>query len=218
MGAATTYRLPTLFALLCLGCVALQYATAENSQNLQSARNELLLEARHNFDFITPPLRPNDSAWKSELLVEAVIHVESSGAPRRVGAHGERGLMQLKRTTWDYMSAQVFGAQIPFDLAFDPDLNRLLGRAYLAYLSGYLAQFRDFWQADERTLLLACYNYGPTRVKAAGFNPARLPDVVVDYADRISALHDDLLLRSTAPAEMAMIETDTHMLFALSGK
>jgi hypothetical protein len=167
----------------------------------------LLADARQNFDFMTPVVCLRDTAWKSDLLVDALIQVESAGQPRCVGAHGERGLMQIKQATWDQMSLQVFGAQIPFDMAFDPDLNRLLGRAYLTYLSDYLAPYRARWRADERTLLLACYNYGPDRVRAAGFNPAQLPGAVMDYARRISDLHDDYLRRSAAPAEVAMIGT-----------
>jgi hypothetical protein len=42
-------------------------------------------------------------------------------------------------------------------------------------------------------LILACYNAGPTQVKAAGFNLKRLPASTQDYVRRASALHESML-------------------------
>jgi soluble lytic murein transglycosylase-like protein len=130
----------------------------------------------------------------SDLLIEAIIQVESAGNPRRVGGHGERGLMQLKARTWAETTRELFGRKLPFDQAFNAEINRKVGRAYLATLHVFLMKHRSEWKADERSLLLACYNAGPHKVKRSGFALGELPRSTQDYIARASALHDDMLL------------------------
>lgn len=134
--------------------------------------------------------RPEQAA---DFLVEAIVQVESAGQPGKVGRHGERGLMQIRRATWNQISAREFGRKLDFQRAFDPDLNRRVGKAYLAWLHDYLQQNKSRWKADERSLILACYNAGPTQVKRAGFNLRRLPASTQDYVRRASALHESML-------------------------
>jgi soluble lytic murein transglycosylase-like protein len=129
----------------------------------------------------------------SSLLVEAIVQIESSGRPRMVGRHGERGLMQIKSGTWADMTKVIFGQRVSFDKAFDPDLNRKVGTAYLAFLQDFLLKHKSEWKADERSLLLACYNAGPNRVREAGFSINRLPRQARDYVSRGSALHQSFL-------------------------
>lgn len=124
------------------------------------------------------------------LLVESVVQIESAGNPKAVGSKGERGLMQIMRATWRETTASLFDKPLPFDRAFDPALNRQVGTAYLASLHAFLQANRGQWQADERSLLLACYNAGPQRVAAAGFSLLRLPRSTQDYVARASSLHD----------------------------
>lgn len=208
MGIASYTKPGFLLSSALIAALCLQPLSAKSEEQPQPSQLAVLLaSAKQDFDFVSPAASLQETAWKSELLVDALIQVESAGNSRRVGLHGERGLMQLKLETWNQVSEQVFAVQIPFDMAFDPDLNRLIGKAYLSYLTAFLDGFRSEWRADERTLLLACYNYGPNRVKAAGFNPTQMPAVVKDYISRVSALHDDYLRRSTVPAEFAMANT-----------
>lgn len=123
-------------------------------------------------------------------LVDAIIQIESKGDARKVGRHGERGLMQIRAGTWRDMTIRLFGEPRPFDQAFDPDLNRRVGTAYLAFLQEGLLPRQAEWKSDERTLLLAAYNAGPGRLRAAGFDLDRMPDQTRDYVERASALHD----------------------------
>lgn len=126
----------------------------------------------------------------TEYLVDAVIQVESGGRPRKVGRAGERGVMQIKRSTWNQTTRRLHGRSLPFDRAFDPAANRRVGRAYMAELHAFLQEHRAQWRSDERALLLACYNAGPARVRAARFDVRRLPTSVRSYVERASALHD----------------------------
>lgn len=131
-----------------------------------------------------------DQRLIANLLVESIIQIESSGNPRKVGSKGERGLMQIMPSTWNEVTRRHFGERIAFNRAFESQLNRSVGQAYLADLQAFLARHRSLWKSDERSLLLACYNAGPERVKQCGFDIRRLPASTRDYVERGSALHD----------------------------
>jgi len=133
---------------------------------------------------------PLDKDKASNFLVDAIIQIESQGNPNMVGGIGERGLMQIRESTWNQVSKKHFGQTIPFDRAFEAALNRQVGRYYLGDLQLLLYKNRSEWKSDLRSLLLASYNAGPERVRASGFNLSRLPKKVQSYASRGSALHD----------------------------
>lgn len=128
-----------------------------------------------------------------DQLVEAIIQIESGGRPYLVGAAGERGLMQIMPGTWADMTRDVFGRPLAFEMAFDRELNRAMGRHYLAFLQQQLYVHRHEWQADERSLLLAGYNGGLGRLQSAGFDIQLMPASVQDYVARVSRVHDSLL-------------------------
>ena len=150
---------------------------------------------------LTAPAKPQsarvapaiDTRLVARLLVDSVTQVESAGNPRLVGSHGERGLMQIKSGAWGDVTHRLYGRRISFDRAFESKLNQQVGAAYLADLQRFLGRHQRVWKADERSLLLACYNAGPERVKRAGFDLRRLPAHTQDYVKRASSLHDALL-------------------------
>lgn len=134
-----------------------------------------------------------EAEQQAALLVDAIIQIESHGDARKVGRHGERGLMQLKAGTWRDMTIRLFGRPRPFDQAFDPVLNRRVGTAYLAFLQERLLLRQAQWKSDERSLLLAAYNGGPRRLMESNFDLAGMPRQTRDYVERASALHDTYL-------------------------
>ena len=133
---------------------------------------------------------PLDAEQNAARLVDAIIQIESQGDARMVGRHGERGLMQIKSGTWRDMTTRLFGRPLPFDRAFEPDLNRRVGVAYLAFLQESILPRQAEWKSDERALLLAAYNAGPGRLRRSGFDLDRMPAQTQDYVERASALHD----------------------------
>lgn len=157
----------------------------EKAQTLGSAEGVV-----PRFDRVGGVIDESDPVATAEALIDAVIQVESAGRPDRVGRHGERGLMQIKRETWHDSTRLLFGYPVPFDRAFEPALNRRVGRRYMAFLQTFLEQHRSQWQSDERALLLASYNAGPGAVRDAAFNVRRLPAAVRDYVERATALHE----------------------------
>jgi soluble lytic murein transglycosylase-like protein len=134
----------------------------------------------------------------ADFLVVAVVQIESDGKARKVGRAGERGLMQIKRSTWQHVTKTLYGHALPFDQAFDPVINRRVGRAYLAELQTFLQANKGKWKSDERSLLLACYNAGPSCVMAAGFNVKRVPATTRSYVERATALHEYYLAGAAA--------------------
>ena len=146
----------------------------------------------------------DDSDFKAAALIEAIILVESGGESNRVGPGGERGLMQIGRDTWRVVTDSMYGRPLPFKKAFDPEVNRQVGRARLEMLTRFLAEHRAKWRSDERSLLLACYNAGHNRVLARGFNVKNMPLSSKDYITRVSALHDHFLAKGRITTQLAM--------------
>ena len=127
-------------------------------------------------------------------FIEAIVEVESGGAPDSIGPAGERGLMQIREGTWNEVTRDLFSKPLSFDSAFDPKLNRQVGTAYLVYLQEYLRGHRDAWHGQRfHVMLAACYNAGPTSVSRAGFNLANLPSVTQSYAGRVATLYEYFL-------------------------
>ena len=146
-----------------------------------------------------------DVEQNAALLVDAIIQIESNGDARRVGRHGERGLMQIKAETWRDMTVRLFGKALPFDRAFDPALNRRVGTAYLAFLQERILPRQAEWKSDERALLLAAYNAGPGRLVRSRFDLARMPSQTRDYVARASALHDAYLDDMAAAVRLQLL-------------
>ena len=168
------------------------------SSDTEIADHQILSWSLEAAEPISPVQAPED------CLVEAVIQVESGGDPRKVGQAGERGLMQIKRATWREVTRRLYGKPLSFDRAFEPELNRTVGKAYLAHLQDFLGRHRSQWKSDELSLLLACYNAGPTRVRKGGFNPARWPAFTREYVQRVTALHEHYLA-GEAPSARAVV-------------
>ena len=115
------------------------------------------------------------------LMVLAVIQVESRFDPTAVSAQGAIGLMQLQGLTARDLAMDLGLEWTGDDLLFDPDVNVLLGCAYLRRL---LDRFGD------QDAALAAYCSGPTFVEARRDANGRIP---LAYSDRVwdvlTALH-----------------------------
>jgi hypothetical protein len=155
---------------------------------------------------VTNATTPQISARAAgEKLVDAIILVESQGRADRVGSLGERGLMQIRLATWREVSRKVFGRPLPFAKAFDGTLNRRVGSAYLAQLQTQIGQHRTEWQADERSLLIAAYNAGPTLLAQKNFDLKKVPASTRDYVERVTNLHDAMLAELARAAQQRQL-------------
>jgi len=107
------------------------------------------------------------------LMVLAVIQVESRFDPAAVSAQGAIGLMQLQGPTARDLALDLGLEWTGDDLLFDPDLNVLLGCAYLRRL---MDRFGD------QDAALAAYCSGPTLVESRRDANGRIP---LAYSDRV---------------------------------
>lgn len=107
------------------------------------------------------------------LMVLAVIHVESRFDPTAVSSQGAVGLMQLQGGTARAMAADLGLQWTGDDLLLNPDVNVMLGCAYLREL---IDRFGD------QDAALAAYCAGPTLVEARRDASARIP---LGYSDRV---------------------------------
>ncbi len=107
------------------------------------------------------------------LMVLAVIQVESRFDANAVSSQGAIGLMQLQSMTARAL-ARDLGLQWTGDeLLYDPDVNVMLGCAYLRRL---IDRFGD------QDAALAAYCAGPTFVEARRDASGRIP---LGYSDRV---------------------------------
>lgn len=110
-----------------------------------------------------------------ERLVECVIWAESSGKPDAVSPKGAQGLMQVMPPTAKEVMQELGLDPETWD-PFDPEMNRVVGTAYLRKMFGLFGNVQ---------LALAAYNAGPGRV-------SRLTQIYGDYYENIkSALPDE---------------------------
>jgi soluble lytic murein transglycosylase-like protein len=107
------------------------------------------------------------------LMVLAVIQVESRFDPAAVSAQGAIGLMQLQGPTARDLAMDLGLQWTGDDLLFDPDLNVMLGCAYLRRL---IDRFGD------QDAALAAYCSGPTLVESRRDVNRRIP---LAYSDRV---------------------------------
>ncbi len=120
------------------------------------------------------------------LMVLAVIQVESRFDPAAVSDQGAVGLMQLQADTARELASDLGVAWMGDDQLFDPNVNVLLGCAYLRRL---IDRFGDQGAA------LAAYCSGPTFVEARRDVNARIP---LRYSDRVWDVWTALQSRVTA--------------------
>lgn len=118
-------------------------------------------------------------------LIFKIMLAESSLNPKAVGPDGERGLFQLSKETWDWLTPKIYEKVLDFDLAFDPEINKKVGIYYLDWLKGQLGI------RYTPALLVASYNYGIGRIKSLGY---KLPSSAYN--------HPNLIYRNIFRAEL----------------
>ena len=107
------------------------------------------------------------------LMVLAVIQVESRFDPTAISEQGAIGLMQLQSATAQALASDLGLTWTGDQLLFDPDVNVMLGCAYLRRL---MDRFGD------QDAALAAYCSGPTFVEARRGANGRIP---LAYSDRV---------------------------------
>lgn len=109
-------------------------------------------QARDEFRFPLPRLRPAGGFSVDPALVYALARIESNFDTSAVSPAGARGLMQLMPVTAQYI---VGDQQLAWERLHDPGFNLALGQRYVRYL----AKLDGI--DDDLIRVLASYNSGP---------------------------------------------------------
>ena len=106
----------------------------------------------------------------SEEIIYNVITVESGFDINAVSHCDARGLMQITRSTWEWICQDYLKVNWDFDqCAFDPEKNIEVGTCFLKWIKQYLNSHDQDLNDSKDNLLYACYNAGPGAVKNCGF-------------------------------------------------
>lgn len=104
----------------------------------------------------------------SPELVLALVQVESGGVSTRISSAGAMGVGQIMPATWNYVTEEIYGKELPLKDAMNPDLNLEVTIHYLHYLDKYLSSRIEGYEKmpleQLRDLLMAAYNGGPSRL------------------------------------------------------
>ncbi len=116
----------------------------------------------------SPVTNPGSSLLSDDEILAIIIVLESSGDPKAVGPKGERGLTQFAPDTWKEATTRMYGKPLSFDLAFDAKRHLEVAEFHLHWLRSELAK------SYELNSILAAWNAGPNKAKAAQFNMSKL--------------------------------------------
>ena len=124
------------------------------------------------FSFISLPL--NDTTFDlivryagqfgiDKTLALDIGYAESSFNPLAIGKLEERGLYQITPATWEWLCQKIYGKNLDFNLAYDPEMNIKMAMWYLQYLQ------KSLGNKYSHAALICAYNMGLSKFKKRNF-------------------------------------------------
>lgn len=124
----------------------------------------------------------------AEDVIFKVITVESSFDSQAVSSCDARGLMQVTRSTWNWICRDFLDVDWDFDeYAFDPEKNVRVGTRFLKWIESYLFRHENELNDSPENLVYACYNAGPGAVRNHGFSVPPFSETV-NYINKINRM------------------------------
>jgi len=159
--------------------VAKQEMEKKEKQNI---RNNLEQEARAEWKrYSKEPI--------NEVFLSNLIFRESTNNPRAVSKVGARGLMQIMGPTWKEVTKELYGKEISYDLAFNPEINKKVGIAYLEKLDNILSTNLEGYVnmdiEDKQRKIAGAYNGGITRLLRNEGEISLMPKETREYVKAI---------------------------------
>ncbi|MFH1459500.1 MAG: lytic transglycosylase domain-containing protein [Candidatus Omnitrophota bacterium] len=103
-------------------------------------------------------------------LIYSMISVESSFNINAVSHCDARGIMQVTRPTWDWITQEYLEVNWDFDEdCFDLEKNITVGIRFLKWISDYLDNHSAELNDTKLNLMAACYNAGPGAIQKYNF-------------------------------------------------
>ncbi|MBI4713563.1 MAG: lytic transglycosylase domain-containing protein [Planctomycetes bacterium] len=130
-------------------------------------------------DQAVTPLEQSGPVIDIDELARALIHVESDGKVNCRGRKGERGLMQIRRNTWNWACKKLLKVKWDFNTdGFDRAKNIIVGKTYLTYLAERL-------KSEEA--VICAYNCGITK-----YLNNQVPPFTLEYLQRVKNIKQEV--------------------------
>lgn len=172
-------------------------------QNLERSAENPDADFANNFDYIpemtNSPKQRKQNPYRRELMptnpitpsfIEKIVAKESKHNPDAISKSGARGLMQIMEPTWHEMTEKVYGRKLSYEKAFDPEINRKVGTAYLSeiddILTNSLPDYENMPVAEQQKHIAAAYNGGVNKLVRKKGNISEMPKETRDYVKVIA--------------------------------
>ena len=127
------------------------------------------------------------SPYISPSFIRSVIFIESSDDPNAIGSSGERGYMQIMKSTWNDMRDNDF-----YGNSFDPTENIRTGIMYFNWIDRVLESRHYNWNSlsdsEKVDYLVSSYNAGINRVTNNGWDLSKMPLITRNYMKKVRHL------------------------------
>jgi len=125
----------------------------------------------------------------NEAHLARIKNIESNGNPRAQSKVGARGLYQIMPATWAEETRKMYGQELPFDLAFNPNINREVAIHYMdktinPYLARHLKGWDNLSSEKKQDLIAAGYNGGMGMVVRDKGDFSKMPKETRDYVEK----------------------------------
>ena len=127
-----------------------------------------------------------------QIALDAIVAIESGGDAAAVGAVGERGLCQIRESTWHEWT-ECMGQRWDFDAAFDPGINRAV--AHYGLNTRIPQMLSVYGISDTVAHRLAAYHWGIGNLFRARQAARALPEQVQQYIRRYHEACEQLARR-----------------------
>lgn len=156
-----------------------QYAEEETRKVLETTYDE-----KTNDEKIE---KPKTTISPTQIDINKIVQIESSGNPNAVGKAGERGLTQiLNEKTWDWIVKDM-NQKWTWDQAFDGEKNKAVGDHYINVIIPRMLKRYNI--PDTIETRIGAYNWGignvNTAYKSEGSNwTSKLPSTTKNYIQK----------------------------------
>jgi hypothetical protein len=148
----------------------------QDLQLLQPAVEQALQESGHENN-ISQSVDLNE--WYEKIITQ-----ESAGKSRATSHKDARGLMQIMEPTWKEWTKKMYGTELDFEMAYNPEINKKVGVTYLGWIQDTLRK----WMGEEPSVehILAAYNGGIGRLRKNKYDVWHMPEETKNYIERIT--------------------------------
>ncbi|MCX6747118.1 MAG: lytic transglycosylase domain-containing protein [Candidatus Pacearchaeota archaeon] len=126
----------------------------------------------------------------TKKFIRNVIRIESSDYSKAVGTEGERGYMQIMKSTWYEVEKQDFKKN-----AFIPEKNIGAGIKYMLLIDNYCRKNHPKWEElndwEKLKIITASYNGGKAKLKKMNWDISKMKKRTRNYIIKLDNLYNN---------------------------